>query len=250
MKLNNKPENYKESEINPIGSDENSHPTDQNLPDELEVLTTDEPISDSIEEQPLDNETCHDQENGAECGDDNVDPAIRVEESTVASASKGNIVIKSSHLFIAAVTTIILLVGAFCFGLFFRGCEKTDPDIDSNAKDYNDVQADFGNPSEDSIAIPGYPEIVFPSDTKNVQVVLLNPKGNPCYFRFVLVLKDSGEEIYRSGLIPPGQAVTDITLTRPLAEGEYPLEIRIETASLEERIPMNGAVMETLLKVQ
>ena len=80
-----------------------------------------------------------------------------------------------------------------------------------------------------------------------MQIVLLNPDGNPCYFRFSLILSETDEELYRSGLIPPGMAVTDIELNRALEAGEYALRIRIESFSLSDRSEMNGADMETKL---
>ena len=58
-------------------------------------------------------------------------------------------------------------------------------------------------------------------------MALLNPEGNPCYFKFTIVLKDTDETIYESQYVPPGQSITDVTLTKPLAEGEYNATIKI-----------------------
>lgn len=38
------------------------------------------------------------------------------------------------------------------------------------------------------IKIPGYPSISLPANQQDVEVALLNPEGNPCYFTFELVL--------------------------------------------------------------
>ena len=81
-------------------------------------------------------------------------------------------------------------------------------------------------------------------------MALLNPEGNPCYFTFELVLKDSGETLYKSKMVPPGKAITKITLSRALPAGEYNATIKITTASLENGGAMNGANVETVLKVQ
>jgi len=81
-------------------------------------------------------------------------------------------------------------------------------------------------------------------------MALLNPEGNPCYFTFELVLKDSGESLYQSKMVPPGQAITEITLARALPAGEYNATIKITTTSLEDGSAMNGANVETVLNVK
>lgn len=78
-------------------------------------------------------------------------------------------------------------------------------------------------------------------------MALLNPDGNPCYFKFELVLKSTGETIYTSKLVPPGKAITNITLSKALAEGEYDATIKISTYSLTDQSAMNGANVETVL---
>lgn len=56
--------------------------------------------------------------------------------------------------------------------------------------------------------------------------------------------------MYTSGMVAPGKVITDITLSRPLAAGEYNATIRISTVSLEDGSAMNGANVETVLIVQ
>ena len=99
----------------------------------------------------------------------------------------------------------------------------------------------------DSIKIPGYPSITIAANTPNVTMALLNPEGNPCYFKFEIVLKDSGETIYESQFVPPGKTITDVTLTRGLSEGEHPATIKISTVALDQKTPLNGANVETVL---
>ena len=126
------------------------------------------------------------------------------------------------------------------------------PDIDPNAGAWN------GNTPPDKtedkpavgIKIPGYPSITLPANQQEVSVALLNPEGNPCYFTFELALKDTGEVLYTSKLVPPGQVISSITLSRALSAGEYNAVIRISTASLVDGSAMNGANVETVLIVQ
>ena len=100
------------------------------------------------------------------------------------------------------------------------------------------------------IRIPGYPSITIPADTKDVTVNLMNPEGNPCYFTFTLVLKDTDETIYQSKMVEPGKAITQITLSKELSAGEYPAILKISTAAMDDGRAMNGANVETVLKVQ
>lgn len=79
---------------------------------------------------------------------------------------------------------------------------------------------------------------------------LENPAGNPCYFTFELVLKDTNETLYTSKMVEPGKAITNVTLSHGLENGEYPAVIKISTASLEDGSAMNGANVETTLIVQ
>ena len=81
--------------------------------------------------------------------------------------------------------------------------------------------------------------------TVNLGVGLANT-GNT----FELVLKDTDEVLYTSKMVPPGQAIYEAELSRPLEKGEYNATIKIKTASLEDGSAMNGADVETVLIVQ
>ena len=177
------------------------------------------------------------------------------------------IVIKKKHIIIGAIIILLLLIGTLVVGLnwnaWFGGDNPDNPDnpsssqtgeldIDPNAGEWDG--GDLEDKTEDKpavgIKIPGYPSITLPADQKDVTVALLNPEGNPCYFVFELVLKDSGESLYKSKLVPPGQAITRISLARALSTGEYNATIKITTFSTADQTPMNGANVETVLIVK
>ena len=63
-------------------------------------------------------------------------------------------------------------------------------------------------------------------------------------------MSDTDEVLYTSDMVAPGNVITDITLSRPLAAGEYNAAIKISTASLTDGSAMNGANVETVLIVQ
>ena len=121
------------------------------------------------------------------------------------------------------------------------------PDQDPNAKTQT---ADDTGEKPTGIRIPGYPSITIEADKKDVQMNLMNPEGNPCYFTFEIVLNDTDETIYTSKMVEPGKAITEVTLEKALAAGEYPATIKITTASLTDGSAMNGANVETTISAQ
>lgn len=130
---------------------------------------------------------------------------------------------------------------------------NVNADIDPNAATWSDssLKDKTGSSSASKgIKIPGYPSINLPADKTDVQVVLLNPEGNPCYFTFEIVLDDKSQTIYTSKQVPPGSAVKNIKLSKPLSKGTYNATIKITTNSLVDMSPMNGANVRTQLIVE
>ena len=173
------------------------------------------------------------------------------------------IVISKKTLGLAVVLALLLMSGvvtlAFNWNHWFgdapdgpSSSTTGDPDIDPDAGDWGDgtLPDKTDDPPAAGIKIPGYPSIMLPKDQQTVTVALLNPEGNPCYFTFKIVLKDTGEVLYQSKLVPPGKVITQITLSRALSEGEYPATIQITTTSITDGSAMNGANVETVLIVK
>ena len=179
------------------------------------------------------------------------------------SYKKDGITIQKKHIVIAVVIIILLLLAGIFIGANWSnwfGDQQPDTtqsqveddsnpslDIDPNAGEYTGEQPEDKSGEQVGIKIPGYPSITIAKDTTDVKMSLLNPEGNPCYFKFTIVLKDTGETIFESKYVPPGQSITDVTLTRPLAEGEYNATIQISTIALDQETPLNGANVETVL---
>ena len=174
------------------------------------------------------------------------------------------IVIEKRFLVMTMIIVLLLAIASIVVTLNWRNWFGTDLpanpgtsqngnlDIDENAGDWNGEK--LPDKTDDApaagIKIPGYPSITLPKDQKTVNVALLNPEGNPCYFTFEFVLKDTNETLYTSKLVPPGQAITEITMSKALPAGEYPATIQITTTSLEDGSAMNGANVETVLIVK
>ena len=179
------------------------------------------------------------------------------------SKNDSQIVISKKTLSLSLIVLLLLVVGVVTvalnwnnwFGSAHEGPSSSqigDLDIDENAGDWNGEK--LPDKTDDApaagIKIPGYPSITLPKDQKTVNVALLNPEGNPCYFTFEIVLKDTGESLYKSKLVPPGKAITQITMARALPVGEYNATIKITTTSVADGSAMNGANVETVLIVK
>lgn len=107
-----------------------------------------------------------------------------------------------------------------------------------------------GQQAPDGIQIPGYPQLAADSATGVVSVMFQNPEGNPCYFQIDLVLQDTGETIYKSGLLEPGTGIENPKLGTIPYPGVYSAVIVYNTRSLTDNSPMNGASIQTELTVQ
>ena len=179
------------------------------------------------------------------------------------SKNDSQIVISKKTLSLLLIVLLLLMVGVVTLALnwnnWFGGVPDTPSssqmgglDIDPGANDWNGEK--LPDKTDDApaagIKIPGYPSITLPKDQKTVNVALLNPEGNPCYFTFEIVLKSTGESLYKSKLVPPGKAITKITMSKALPAGEYDATIKITTTSLADGSAMNGANVETVFIVK
>ena len=165
---------------------------------------------------------------------------------------QGGIVLQKKHIVIGIIAAVVIIVTAVLAGMKLSRSQQQDtftPDLEQGTSAWSgdqlpDKSADSGEAV--GIKIPGYPSISLPANQQTVQVALLNPEGNPCYFTLELVLSDTDEVLYTSKQVPPGQMIEEITLTRPLEAGQYNATLRITTASLQDGSAMNGANVETI----
>ncbi len=120
--------------------------------------------------------------------------------------------------------------------------------LDKDAEEWNSSGLSGGAESA-GIKIPGYETVRFPKGTRKVELPLVNPVENNCYFAFELILDSTGEQLYESGLVEPGKAVSKITLKRALDEGEYKITIRVKPYDMQSMAALNGANVQAKLYV-
>jgi hypothetical protein len=152
---------------------------------------------------------------------------------------------------ILLILLALLLVTAVVLMVMFLS-EKTvtlgGPAIDPNAKPYSGQTSGTAVHSG-SIEIPGYPDIPVKAGSNKLGIVLRNPEGNPCLFSFAIVLDETGEELYKSGAVAPGDAIYEETINRSFTAGSYDITIEISTSTPDTGEAMNGAEVKTKLVV-
>lgn len=155
---------------------------------------------------------------------------------------------RTGRIAVAALVLLVLIGAVIAATVFLAQSEKNDATrIDSAAAVYS--IPGYENPDGEDrgrIRIPTYSEWDMPAGTDTVDVPLINTEGNPCYMRFTVKLKDGGEVLYQSELVPPGQAIPSMRLNRALDAGTYPVVVTIGTYSLDDPSqPLNGAELGT-----
>lgn len=169
-----------------------------------------------------------------------------------------SITISKRTLIIIIAIILALIAGAITLAVNWNDwfgdkpaiTDTVKPDIDPDAGEWQGTEPTDNGGASSGIKIQGYPFITIAANTKDVTMALMNPEGNPCYFTFEIVLKDSGETIYTSKQVPPGKVISNVTLNRALSPGEYDAIIKITTNSTEDMHAMNGANVETVLVVK
>lgn len=141
--------------------------------------------------------------------------------------------------FVAAVVIILAVALAFNY-------QSGKPDIDGRASKYNSSLKRPADMDSSEILVPGYDDWTMKAGTDKLYMALMNPKDNPCYFQFTVVKNDNKEVLFKTKLVPPGSAVTEITLPHKMKQGIYPITVKIISYSLmDPKKKMNGAEIKT-----
>lgn len=154
------------------------------------------------------------------------------------------------------IAVLIIFVSGIGFGFWYHGQQPAASmgggiRLEADAQDWN-KELDNASGDAEGIKIPGYGEISIAAGTDTMQMALVNPEDNPCYFQFTLTVDDNGEEknLYESGLVEPGKAVKEFAIENLPSAGDYDMLIKIHTYSLENaETSMNGAEVATILHV-
>lgn len=80
--------------------------------------------------------------------------------------------------------------------------------------------------TEMGVKIPEFGDITVEADSADVDILLFNPEDNSCFLGYEILLPDTGETLYLSEMMAPGEYEKSLTLSRGLAKGEYAAVIK------------------------
>lgn len=158
------------------------------------------------------------------------------------------IVVKKSNLLNGLIFLLGVILLAFVSFIFLK--QENDTFLDENAKAFqSDIKRDK-DWGDSRILIPGFETLYMDEGSDELYVALVNPEGNPCYFQYSVFMEGSDKEILKTGMIPPGQAITTVKMPDKMKRGSSELTIKIRAYSLDDHeTELNGAEMKTTLIV-
>lgn len=128
-------------------------------------------------------------------------------------------------LLLALLLAVILLL----FGCLLLQAGKENGFFDKDAgeisltgKTPEEIQAELNRVVEEGMFhISILPQIHFADGTSPGEMRAENTKANHYHMKISIALDDTGEVVYTSGGIKPGQGISEITLARDLPAGSY-----------------------------
>ena len=124
--------------------------------------------------------------------------------------------------------------------LFIPRNSSTTPDMESNTNSLNEPEE---TEEIQNIILPGFDYL----DINKSGRILCNMNEN-FYLQFNIILKDTEEVIYSSGLVEYNSYINNITLIKEIEEGEYEALVFIQPYDLKGN-KTNSALLEIKLKV-
>lgn len=153
----------------------------------------------------------------------------------------------TSHISILLAVFLSLCCVVLAFYTFSL---SADSGLDNRAKDFTPKNMKDVKTDPNHIAFPGYGEVRMKAGSDTLYLALWNPPKNPCYFQFVISMEKSGEVLFKSKLIAPGKAITEVKLNRKFKRGTYNIMINMNTFDIHDKsVKMNSGNVEAKLVV-
>lgn len=184
------------------------------------------------------------------------------------SAGKNKAVSHSKHSQTSGVSLSSFLIGfllalviclAIAVVILFRKSDRpTDIAMSATARAESALRVDPNAGAQvtptpvPSVKIPGWLNLTLPKDTLDAPAAFYNPSENSglYYLTFELMLTETGETVFVTGLIPPGEYCNRIKLNRPLDAGSFPAILHVQPYYMDSLEETNSANMEILLTVE
>lgn len=150
---------------------------------------------------------------------------------------------------IGIICAAVLMLPAVLLGYHMgRDSSGTAP-AEALAEPSPEPAAFQGTPAPDgTITIPGFEEIQLTATPGPQAMPFYNPAGNTCYFIVSLLMPD-GTEVFRSGLLSPGNTVPSGELSHTPSAGVYENAVlRYSCYALNTMEALNGADVTLTVK--
>ena len=135
---------------------------------------------------------------------------------------------------------LLAVIMVFCVSFIGARIGATGRAMEEDTKELQDAYS--------SIVLAGYDRIKLRAGQKEQSVYFYNSEHNKCFLVFSLLL--DGEELCRSGFLPPNTKIEQVTLSKSLAAGEYDNAIlRYSCYDLYTQRELNGADISVKLEV-
>lgn len=158
---------------------------------------------------------------------------------------------KNNQKKITVVTILLLLLIAI--GSWFYIKQTSDMpliDFDKSAKTYKSKIKKPEEWSEDKIAFPAFKEVTVVQGSKKFYMALENPSFNEAYLQFTLTLNGEGTPFYETGLVKPGEAVTEVPMPANLGIGNHIVKLSMKAyAPNDKKTKLNGTNVNFVLRV-
>lgn len=164
---------------------------------------------------------------------------------------------------IAVIVGLIVVIVVLCFFMFFRQQDASVDDgntprigYETDAKvmlDQDSLQAAVDEAQENAkngmVALQ-YQNEAFSTDGKTFSCYIANAPSN-LYDMFLTIYADADltDQIYLSGLVPPGSGFEEITLEHPLDKGNHTVYVAVTQVETNEETGeqvMRNQVMHTI----
>lgn len=128
---------------------------------------------------------------------------------------------KASNTKVKKLIFTVIICMLVCLGAIWKGYERYQ--MDKNAKNGNpEIEAlqkiaDAGNFHFQILVHPK-----FPKGNEEGELMITNPADNPYHMSVSITLDSSGEEVYTSKVLKPGERIHYDRLAVNLSQGEYP----------------------------
>ncbi|EOH96634.1 hypothetical protein UAW_01799 [Enterococcus haemoperoxidus ATCC BAA-382] len=127
---------------------------------------------------------------------------------------------------IILISTVVAVTILLAF-LFFRGLKTSAIHYDAQAVKYEAKIKKPENLPINSITFPGFRDIAIQEGDKVLYIALVNPSFNKADIQFKVTLNDRTTPILTTGLVKPGQAVTEVPLPKELPVGEHTVKLEM-----------------------